>query len=204
MTELITLAQLQQYKGITSNIDTAKALTPYIIEAQELDLRPFLSDEFYLDLLDDFEASPSLTVYSDLYNGVNYTYNSRTYRNDGLVTLLVHYTYARYLNYANVHNTRYGFVQKTNEFSENISEATRARMIAQAKSQAVVYQERVKDYLDRNRTLYPLWKTGINRRQGGIKLIAVGGNSSRYDYFNGNKYCDRKNNDCCNCENCNY
>lgn len=178
MTELITLAQVQEYKGISGNLFTAKSLTPLIIEAQEFDLRPFLGDEFYIDLLEDFEASPSLVTYSDLYNGVNYTYSDRKFKCDGIAKLVVHYVWARYLMMANIHSTPEGLVQKKTEFSDPITEAARARIVSQAKSQSVVIQETIKRYLDRNRTSYPLWLGSINRRQGSIKIIPVGGNSS--------------------------
>lgn len=176
--ELITLAQIQQYKGITGNVDVSKQLRPYILEAQDLDLRIFLGDEFYIDLLDDYDASPSLVKYSDLYNGVDYTYSTYKYRCDGIVPLLVNFAYARYLSMANIHSTPYGLMRKTSENSEAITDQQQARIIAQAKSQAIVYQERVKNYLDRNYTLYPLWRCcSNNRRQGSIKIYGVGGNS---------------------------
>ena len=67
MIKLITLADIRTYKQISSNLNAIK-IDSEINEAQEFDLRPFMGDEFYLALLDDFSASPSLQIYDDLFN----------------------------------------------------------------------------------------------------------------------------------------
>jgi len=180
MSQLISLSQIQEFKGITSNINEAKSLVPFIYEAQEFDLRPFLGEELYLALLDDFDASPSLATPAmlDLYSGSDYTDTAGVRRqHPGIVAMLVYFTHARYIAGANVHSTKHGMKVKENDWSTEPSEKTIARMIGQARSGAVAYQERVKRFLDINAVDYPLWKSGAKRRRGQIRLTAIGGNA---------------------------
>jgi hypothetical protein len=175
MQPLITVQQIADFKQMTTNINEAKLITPYVLEAQELDLRSMLGDEFYIALYDDYFSSPSLETYSDLYNGSTYTYQGKTYKHEGIVAVLVNFSYGRYLQNAGVHSTAFGFKRKLNDASESVSESTMARMISQAKSQAVIYQERVKLFLDRNASDYPLWNScdASNRRKGSVRITSI-------------------------------
>ena len=55
-TKLITLANIQDVKSISLNVNETKQLSPYILEAQNFDLRELIGDAFYLDLIADFIA----------------------------------------------------------------------------------------------------------------------------------------------------
>lgn len=177
---LITLEQIRQFKGITLNLNTAKQLDPYIQEAEEFDIRPFLGEQLYIDFLEDFESSPSLqnTYYADLYNGSTYTYQGDKYKHEGLIAVMAYRVWARFVNYQNVNSTKYGIVKKTNDFSEPASDKTISRIVGQAQSGAVMYQERVKLYLDHHSDNIPKWKCSNKRKGGSIRLTAIGGNSS--------------------------
>lgn len=175
-TYLITLSDIQTLKPISANVNETKALKPFILEAQEFDLRPFLGDAFYLALIDDFNASPSLSTYSDLFNGVTYTYGSDTYQHDGLKAMLIYYAYARYLNNSQSTVTPNGVVSKLNDNSEKISDRALSRLVNQATSGAKVYENRVYDYLTRKSSTYPLWECyKSNKRTGGFRLGSIGG-----------------------------
>lgn len=198
ITLLISLQDIQEFKSITSNIDTTKSLEPYIHDAQEMDLRAFLGEELYIDLLDDYEASPSLDKYSDLFNGVTYTYQGVKRKHEGLKAVLVHFTYYRYCLSANTHSTKFGLVNKKNDWSDQAPEKQIVRIANQAKSQAVVYQERVKKYLDiYSDTLFEFWRFGTKRKKGVTRITPVGGNSKGISRYNC-KRCGRKS---CNCDN---
>lgn len=184
MNPIITKEQIAAFKQLTVHMNEVKLLNQYIVEAQEFDLRPFLGDALYMAVVEDYEASPSLQDYSDLYNGSTYTYNSKTYKHEGIVSILSYYSYARYLSDANVKSTATGMRVKINEFSEPVSPQDISRMMSQARSGGVVYQERVKLFLDRNYEDYPLWEIGHSkgRRSGGIRISAVGGTNSSCKY----------------------
>jgi len=174
-TQLITLDDIKQIKGISSNLNQVKDLDPHIIEAQEFDLRVFMGEDFYLALIDDFTASPSLAVYSDLWNGVKYEYNNKTYQHFGLKTVLAYYAYARYLGRANVKETPYGLMHKKSDHSERVSERTITRYVDQAQSAATSHEKRVHCFLAAFSADYPLYECGGGHKfKGGKKSKRIG------------------------------
>ncbi len=173
-TYLITLDDIKNFKPISLNVNETKQLKPFILEAQEFELKEFLGDEFYLALVADFNASPSLATYGDLFNGVQYTYNGTTYENTGIKPMLIYYAYARYLNNANPIITANGIVQKNNSSSTPVSEKTIARLVNQATSGGKVYENRVVDYLVRKSSSYPLYDCITpSNRTGGLRISSV-------------------------------
>jgi hypothetical protein len=175
MTPLITLTDIRSIKSISLNLNQDKELVPNIIEAQEYDLRPILGDNFFLDLVDDLTASPSLVLYSDLWNGSEYTYGGERYKHEGIKTVLAYHAYARYLSGANIQSTATGFVHKTNQYSERVDDKSISRLIAQARSAAQVSESRVREFLNRNSSDYPLWK-GVKTKgySSGMKIRSIG------------------------------
>lgn len=82
ITPIITLSDVQLFKSVSDNINSIKELQPYILEAMDFDLRPFMGESFYIDLYEKFVASPSLDGYEDLFNGSTYTYNGNKYQHE--------------------------------------------------------------------------------------------------------------------------
>ena len=170
-TKLISLTDIQELKGISSNVNIVKQLNPFIIEAQEMELRPFLGDEFYLALLAD---APTFANYGDLFNGVDYTYNGHQYRNDGIKPMLIYYAYARYLNNAQAIITPNGVVSKNFNDSTPTSDKNVAKLVNQAFSGGKIYENRVLDYLVRNSEDYPLYKCiNSTKRTGGLRISSI-------------------------------
>jgi hypothetical protein len=179
MTKLLSHSELLEFKHITGNIPSAM-FDRYVLEAQELDLRPLLGIDLYIALVEDFEASPSLATYSDLWNGSTYDILTKKFKHEGLIPVLAYYTYARYIQNSGVNSTPYGLVEKKNDFSQPTSEKTIARKISQAQSGAKAYWERTRKYiLDHPEIFETLYNCQGNYTTGqGIKIRAVGGNSS--------------------------
>lgn len=182
MSQLITVTQIAQYKQMTVNINAEKLVNPYIMEAQEFDLRPMLGDEFYLAFIDDFVASPSLQEYEAVYSGSTYTYQGKTYKHEGIVPILAYFAYARYAKEHKEISTGSGFRVKRNDSSDLASDVSISGKVSQARSGGVVYQERLKLFLDRNASDYPLWEScnSSNRRKGSIRVTAIGQGRSNY------------------------
>lgn len=173
-TPLISVQDIQAFKGISSNLNLTKDLEPHILEAQDFDLRPFVGESFYLEIV---AAFPTLAApYGDLWNGSKYTYQGNDYEHQGLKAVLAYHSYARYVSEGNVHSTPAGFVKKTNQFSEPVGEKTISRLIAQARSGATAHENRVLDYLIRNKELYPGFKCPgtENRYKTGVKIRNIG------------------------------
>ena len=174
-TKLITLQDVATVKGVSLNVNDTKQLAPHIFEAQNFDLRELLGDAFYLALIDDFVASPSLDEYTFIFNGGNYVYNGETFYMDGIKQYLIHSVYARYIANSGVISTASGLVNKTNQYSEKVDEKTITRLTSHARSSATFCEEKIKKYLSRNKSDYPLYKCEtIAKFTNGIKIRNIG------------------------------
>jgi len=174
---IITLTDIQGYKPLSSNTNTSKKVDPFIQEAQEFELRPFMSDEFYEALVAQFKLGFTDPLYDDLFNGSTWTNGSKTYTNPGIKPMLVYYSYSRYLNRSNTDSTAYGMVNKTNPDSTPLTDKRLASLVSQSESGAKAYENRVKFFLDCNASDYPLYTcTMVNKKTGGLRISSVGGN----------------------------
>lgn len=172
MAELIDITDIQAFKPISANIDVAKKVVPYIIEAQEFDLRPILGEELYVDVITNPDD------YTDLLDPKTYTYQGKTYQHNGLKAVLVYYAYARYKSNSNANDTAFGTVVKTTQHSTPVDYKVIKNQVEQAKAGAVAYQNRIIDFLNRNHEEYPLWNYAYtNKANTGFRIRAIGGNS---------------------------
>lgn len=155
MANLITIADFDDYRDITSNLDSTKRLDPYIVEAERFDFRPLLGSQLYYEFINNL----STQKYVDLLNGKNYTPTGYTAAIDfkGIKPVLVYFTYARFLLNDNIKSTVSGFVRKINEFSEPVSESTIARLSSQARASAMSYWQETMLFLNTYTTTYTLW-----------------------------------------------
>jgi hypothetical protein len=180
---LITITDIQEYKALSKNTDTDKKVNPFIQEAQEFDLRLFMGDEFYLKLVEQFKSLPTPFPnqnYKDLFEGSIWTKNGRTYENPGLKSVLVYWSYARYLNKANTNSTAFGMVGKNNPDSTPITDRTIDRLVGQSNSGASAYLNRVEHFIECNSSLFPEYDCGVDpQKNNSFKISAAGGNNSR-------------------------
>lgn len=175
MIRLITFEDIRDRIGIPLNTNQAKDLNPKILDAQDFDLRPFLGEQLYLDLIEDFSNSPSLVKYNDLFNGSTYTYNGKKYQHDGVKAILVYHSYARYSGRNSIKDTPFGFTQKKNEHSDHASEKAIARIVAEERSKAQAHEDRVRMFLHYNREDYPLYNChNTKRRSTGVRIKRIG------------------------------
>lgn len=180
MIPLITIVDFAPFKAISDNLNTTKKLVPYIVDAQQFDIKGLLGNAFFLDLVNDIIGSPSLVKYADLWNGCEWTFGGRTYRHEGLKTVLVHYTYSRYAMNANMEETAFGIVTKKEDNSDPVSDKTIQRKIDNAKSGAASYWKDVEWFLNDNYSAYPLWNYFVIDRKKRPTVTAVQPNDRRY------------------------
>jgi len=142
----------------TAELDEAR-VQPYIKEAQQYDLRPFLNDALYYDFITKFEdqGDPMYEDYKKLLNGTVYTYNGAPIYFPGIAYMLAYFTLARFVIGDPVHYTRFGIMHKLNEFSTPLSPDEIYAESKMLKSNGVAEQTNVKSFLDNNRTIYTLW-----------------------------------------------
>jgi hypothetical protein len=157
---LITPTQLRTYRP-HAVIDDDR-INPFIIEAQQNDLRPALNDALYYDLMNNFtdEEHAMYDAYQDLIDGVEYTYNAQTVYFSGIKPMLAYFTLARFIVSNQVNITRFGVTQKLNTQSEPTSFQMIHAEAKQMKSTAVNYQNELIRFLKTNHTDYPLYNTG--------------------------------------------
>lgn len=181
---LISYSDFLDYRPISQNISKDKELEPYILQAQRLDLRPFLGAALYHDIIKNFPypavavADPAVTNYTPLINGEEYT----DCRGDlieflGLKPMIVLYAYARFIQNVSNKVTRIGVVRNTNTFSEGLTRSEINDMVQTAKSDALFYQREAFDYLQEKKTEYPLWENrgGLVANKSSVKLGKVEG-----------------------------
>lgn len=160
---LISLEDFEPYKGITGNLPAIKVLQPHILLAQQIDVEPILGTPFIVDILNNISTSK----YQDLLNGKDYTNeNGDVTYFQGLRAVIVMYSYSRYILNKNVNDTAFGMVQKTNEFSQSVSESTIVRLARNAESQAKFYEKQLVDFLNENEATYTLWKSCKTKENG--------------------------------------
>ncbi len=169
-TLLITTADIAAIESISLNTDFNKKIRPHIVKAQELDVRPLIGETFWLAIV----ANPA--TYANLLAPFQYTYNGKLREHPGLKSVIIEYTLARYKSDANIHDTPFGLMQKENPYSSPVSDKKIARAEAKMISGAEAYWVRVRAYLNRNKSTYPLWE-GCSRAKrttgSGIEILKV-------------------------------
>lgn len=178
MIQLITISDIQPYKAISINLDTDDKLDPFILEAQQFDLKKLMGDAFYLDFINDFSASPPLVKYSDLFNGSEFIYAGITYKHEGLKPVLCYLSYARYVLSSNVNGTAYGTVRKKTDESEQVDDKTVQRLSNQAYAGALAYWEDVKRFIYVEQ--YPLWHYGYREKKTRTNRVGGVENTNRH------------------------
>jgi hypothetical protein len=171
MTKLISITDIVEFKPLSLNVNVAKQLDPYILEAQEFNLKPVLGDPLYLDLLENLEN------YDNLFLPYTYEWDGYKYAHNGIKASLIYWTYSRYLSNGNSHSTAFGMVQKLNEFSTPLDPKEISRQVKQTESGAIAYQQQYLEYLCRFATDYPLYNVGgkkiAQKTSNKIKSIGV-------------------------------
>jgi len=168
MTALVTLSDIQAIESISSNVNFSKKVLPHILDAQEFDVRPLVGEELWVEIA----ASPG--DFTDLMSETTYTHGGHTYQHPGLKNVIVMYAVARYKAEINMHDTAHGLVVKNTDYSNPVSDRAVARAEAKAKAGAEVYWTRVRDYLCRKSSSYPLWRGSATQLTGnGLRIRKV-------------------------------
>lgn len=178
MVQLITISDFNSLRVLSNNLNASKKLDPYILEAQQFDLKPMLGNALYLDLCNDFAAYPSLSVYSDLFNGSEWTESGFTYRHEGLKSVLVYFSYARYVIESPLSETANGVVIKTEQYSQSAEDKALIRRRDTAYSGAQAYWVDVKKFLNDNYLDYPLWEN-CDKKVNKSRISAVSNEPKR-------------------------
>lgn len=192
MIPLISKSDFETYKALSANLNVEKQLLPNVIDAQQMDLKPLVGSAFYLSIYN--EVTTGFSLYQELWEGSTWTASDgRTYRHEGLKTVLIYFAYYRYVMNSSQNETAFGIVQKLEQYSQQVSEKTIQRKIDNARSAALSYWNDVEWFLNSNFQDYPLWLYACSEEKKRSKVSSVDGNDSRISKDNKHKtfYRDR-------------
>lgn len=123
MEHIITPGEVVSLGRPIGKVDDKKLLA-YITEAEQMNIKPALGDELFLDILSQGEDND---LYKILLNGGTYKDNNRNTRSFvGLKVALSYFVYAQNVMTGDFQSTRYGTVIKQGEYSQGISSKERS------------------------------------------------------------------------------
>lgn len=153
---LIAKDDLSQYREISGNI-TKEKVDPLILDVHEFELRGFLGDDLYLDLLEKYLTDSD---YQKLLDGENYEFASRTRRFTGIKSALCYFTLSLLVSEGSMHVTATGSYEKNPELATATSSAERQRVSNEYRERALSILNDARKYLDTKKTAgkFSLWR----------------------------------------------
>lgn len=142
--EVSTLA-----REVSQHLERQKIET-YIREAENIEVRKALGDDLFIAIKQNPEQ------YTLLLEGGTYESCGGLHMFQGLKTALAYYSYARIIKNGDNHVTRFGFVQKEDEYSRKPESKDKVIAYNDAMSVANSYMKECLDYLVATKT--PLYK----------------------------------------------
>lgn len=149
---VLTQAEWANYFHLPGNTDYNERILPSILEAQQFDLRPLLTKDFYKEIAAVIE-NDNLIV-----GGESFTQAQYDLFKPYLIDIVVNYAFARYLASSNAHVTRYGVRTKTNPYSTPVDAKERDSLIRTYRSKGGEYGQLACEYLDENLTVFTTWR----------------------------------------------
>lgn len=182
MEKLITLEDIQAIRQITSNVDNVSSIDPYIIEAQNVELRRVFGIKFFYVIMKELQTEPLSARADALLNGTDYELPDGTNISfPGIKPLIAYYAYARAIPNIGKRVARFGVVQKITEFSEPVDPKELAAMVIEAKSNAKIYEEDLLYYLNNNKDTYPEFHSTSTKVRTSVNISHVGGRRPSYE-----------------------
>ena len=198
MSNLITISDFSPYRNLSANIGSEK-IDPYVTEAQEFDLKPILGRALYYDFIQGMEASPQEELYTELFEGKDYTDpdTNSTIHFSGIKPMLIYYSYARIIPNLNKHATNFGFIEKENPYSNPVQDKGLFLSVSQARNAAEAYKVELIKFLDDNYSDYELWLKNYVTDKGKHGSIVITSVKKQYK----KEYCGSCHSRYCNCNN---
>lgn len=198
MRNLITYEEISLLaRPCTTDEDRALAM---IAEAQRVEIKPRLGDALYLKLLEmdggfiidagDAEADYGLVIDS-AEDAISTVYSLDPYQTlleggqwvdscgavhlvTGIKTALAYYTLARITRDGNILETRYGSVQKDDQYSSDPEKAERQRQYRELFGQADSYMAEALNYIAQNSPDFPEYTACAKMRSNRMTIKTIG------------------------------
>jgi hypothetical protein len=193
---LIDQITFLNYEDLSVNIKPER-IKAFVKKAQELDLKPFLGHSLYYDFIQYFNADGTLMnntpqPYIDLLNGSEYLdKRGHVVLYEGLLPMLVYFTFARFIEADAIHYTATGPIIKHHDNGDTLSPQEITKLVQQHRSVANAHANEVEKFLWDNRAEFPLWyynDKNKSARQAGPRIRGVDKTGFNYpgDCYNSN------------------
>lgn len=171
MEHLITPAEVSNYgRPISKNVDEDK-LNAYIIEVEQMNIKPVLGDSLFLSILEKGEADEKIGM---LLKGGTYKSGEKVYTFVGLKAAISYYVFAKYLMVGDFNATRYGVMMKEDSYSSHISSAERSNAYSDTLEVANCYLRDCVEFCKINHLMSG--KPGSQKASGAVKIRKIGKN----------------------------
>lgn len=186
---LISKADLAPFRWVSGNLTPAQ-VEPFILDAQEFELRPFLGDDLYLDVLASYQEPD----YQKLLDGENFVWpvgSTRNRRFIGIKSALAYFVLELLVSEGGIHITATGTYEKDNEFSRAPSTARIQQVTNNFHEKGLKILSDARHYLDAKKSsgIFLNWRITCNSQETpgtepslgmAHKLTRSKGNGRRY------------------------
>lgn len=169
---LITKTDIATHRQISTTTRDDK-INPHIEDAELLIIKGLLGELLYNDIV----ANPATAENIAILSPKIYIYNGNNYQHHGLKKVLSIFSYASYILAGGFTDTGFGFVEKSTQDSQAVTDANKRNVYKSEQQKAHLYFNEIRLFLDRNVEDYPLWNADCTSRGAGkirINKITVG------------------------------
>lgn len=147
---LITEEDIKKDSPVGGNVDVAK-LIPAIKQAQITVIKPFLGNDLYNKILNDFKNNTLVDIYLEIYE-------------DYVKSMLIHMSTGFYLTYGAYSISNKGVFKGGDEFSEGLTRLEIDYMVKAQEKYYKSYKNNLYKFLNDNKDALPEWEG--NKRKG--------------------------------------
>lgn len=152
---LININDVRAYRDLDPKYD-GERFNAFLRDVQRMNLNEFLGDAMYYDFMQNITDAN----YANLLNGTTYTFQSKTVEYMGLKPILVFWWLAKAVREGDHFLVNYGNVEFMDNPQQNYQNAKTKEIIAgDHMISASRYQNKAIQFLDENKTDYPLWES---------------------------------------------
>lgn len=154
---ILSFVEQQAIKPIDKNSASRYSAIANDVEVYDIDL--LLGNALYQDVVKNPQN------YESLLNAAEFeSCDGLTLKHKGLKFVIAYLNYAKYVSESHIADTFSGLRQKANPDSETISKGDIERLYKQNRDIAFHAFELIKEYLDRNQSIYSLWKKNNTKK----------------------------------------
>lgn len=169
MEHLITPDEIGKYGRPMSAKTDADKLTAYIVEAEQMNVKPVLGDELFLSILAKGDEDE---LFGILLSGGTYESEGRLYSFAGLKAAMSYYVFAKYLMVGDFNATRFGISIKEDNYSSHISSSERSNAYSDTLEVANCYLQDCVTFCQRKGLMNG--KPGSQKASGAVKIRKIG------------------------------